>query len=537
MHATSPSALAAAAPAHPAGDDLVARLRSALGADAVATDAGRLELMAHDVYRRGAAPLAVLRPADVGALQQAVALCAAAGVPMVPRGGGASYTDGYLLARGGHVLFDLGRLDAIEIDVVNAVVSVGAGVTWAALKVRLDALGLRTPFWGPFSGLVATVAGSVSQNAISHGSASHGISAQSVLSMDVVLASGELLRTGITSATRHFGPDLTGLFTGDCGALGIKATIRLPLIAARRDFEALSFAFDDFASFHQALRQAALEGLEDEQFGLDKALSQGQIGKQGGLGERLRGAAQVWRAAPNPFAAARQLLRMLAAGERVLGGGDYMAHFIVEGANADDVRAKARRLRALALAHGREIANSVPGFVRALPFAPLTNILGPAGERWVPVHGVLPHRAVAAFHADLLALRARRREEMERLGVWLGTMFATVSSTGLLYEIALYWPDALTPYHHATLGDEQVGRVPAYAPDASAAALADAIKRELVDLLAAHGAAHFQIGRAYPYVERMDPQARALLRALKATLDPQGLMNPGALGLGSAASS
>jgi glycolate oxidase len=516
----------------PADDDLVARLRAALGAAAVDTDADGLELMAHDVYRRGAAPLAVLRPGSVDALRQAVALCAAAGVAMVPRGGGASYTDGYLSPRGGHVLFDLGRLDTIEVDVVNAVASVGAGVTWAALKARLDELGLRTPFWGPFSGLVATVGGSVSQNAISHGSASHGISAQSVLSMDVVLASGELLRTGITSATRHFGPDLTGLFTGDCGALGIKATIRLPLIAARRDFEALSFAFDDFAAFHEALRQAALEGLEDEQFGLDKALSQGQIGKQGGLADRLRSAVRVWRSAPNALAGARQLLRMLVAGERVLAGGQYMAHFIVEGANAADVRAKAQRLRVLALAHGREIANSVPGFVRALPFAPLANILGPGGERWVPVHGVLPHRAVAAFHADLLALRARRQAEMARLGVWLGTMFATVSSTGLLYEIALYWPDALTPYHRATLGDAHLARVPAHAASPAAAALAEAIKRELVELFAAHGAAHFQVGRAYPYAGRLDPQALALVRALKAALDPQDLMNPGALGLG-----
>ena len=74
-------------------------------------------------------------------------------------------------------------LDQIEVDVPNAVVTVGPGVTWAALRTKLMEVGLRTPFWGPFSGLVATVGGSVSQNAISHGSGQYGPSAPSVLGM------------------------------------------------------------------------------------------------------------------------------------------------------------------------------------------------------------------------------------------------------------------------------------------------------------------------------------------------------------------
>ena len=49
----------------------------------------------------------------------------------------------------------------------------------------------------------------------------------------IVLASGELMTTAPSTATRNFGPDLTGLFTGDCGVLCMKAAIRLPLIAAR----------------------------------------------------------------------------------------------------------------------------------------------------------------------------------------------------------------------------------------------------------------------------------------------------------------
>jgi len=168
---------------------------------------------------------------------------------------------------------------------------------------------------------------------------------------------------------------------------------------------------------------------------------------------------------------------------------------------------------------------------RAMPFAPLTNILGPKGERWVPVHGILPHADVPAFHAALHDFRTRHHEAMARLGVWMGTMFATVSSTGLLYEIALYWPEAPAAYHEAVLGAEHLRAVPGHAPNAAASALVDLLKEELIELYARHGAAHFQIGRAYPYAQRLDPAARALLSALKQTLDPQGLMNPGALGL------
>ncbi len=509
---------------------LRAALAAAVGADGIIEDGDRLAILGHDVYAVGGVPMFAVRPSSIAALQAAVRACASAGVAIVPRGGGASYSDAYLHAPGGHVLFDLGGLDSIDVDLANAVVTVGPGVTWAALKADLARHGVRTPFWGPFSGLFATVGGSVSQNAVSHGSGAHGISAQSVISMDVVLASGEVLRTAPSTATRHTGPDLTGLFTGDCGALGIKAAIRLPLLAVRDRFEALSFVFDAFPAFALAMRDAAHEALDDDHFGVDRALSQGQIGKAGGA-SKFAAARAVMATAPNLTAGARQLAAMALAGNRALTNGEFMAHFIVEGVDAAEVSAKARRLRQLMTAHGREIANTVPGFVRALPFAPFTNILGPAGERWVPLHGILPHAAVTGFHTALSDFYADRRAEMKRLGVWEGAMFSSIGSTGFLYEIALYWPDAQTPYHIAMLDPAFLANLPTHPANPEARAFVGALKRDLIALYAAHGAVHFQLGRAYPYTSRLDPAALALVRALKAQLDPRGLMNPGVLGL------
>ena len=520
-----------AAGSNTAAKGLAEALTAALGADAVRTSAADLDYFANDVYRGGGLPLAVVRPASVEALQQAVRLCANAGVAMVPRGGGASYTDGYILPQGGHVLFDTGALDAIAIDEANCTVSVGAGVTWAALKAALDEKGLRTPFWGPFSGIAATIGGSLSQNSVSHGTAANGISAQSMLSLDVVLANGDLLSTHSASALRNYGPDLAGLFTGDCGAFGIKVAARLPLIALRPHFECLSFAFDDFASFHAGARAAQLAGIEDSQFGLDLALSQGQIGRQEGIGARLAIAAEVLKRAPSKLKGVAQVLKMAVAGEDPMRAGAYMLHFIVDGADAEETALRARQLRRLLGRHGREIANSIPAFVRSLPFAPLFNILGPGGERWVPIHGVFSHDQAVPFDAAFKALIESRKAEMERLGVWVGTMFSPVGSTGFLYEVALYWPDARSAYHTQTLGAEHLGTLPGFEADPAARAYADDLKQAIVALMQDHGAGHFQIGRAYPYQTRLSAPAKALLGAIKRELDPGGLMNPGALGL------
>ncbi|WP_343614623.1 FAD-binding oxidoreductase [Novosphingobium sp.] len=511
-------------------ETLLADLHAALPAGSLLTSEADIAFGANDVYRTGGLPLAVARPQSVAGVQALVRLCSAAGVAIVPRGGGASYTDGYLHKPGGHVLIDTSGLDSINIDEANAVVTVGAGVTWARLKAELDQRGLRTPFWGPFSGIAATIGGSASQNTLSHGSSAHGISAQSILGMEVVLASGDILNTSAAEAMRFYGPDLTGLFTGDCGTLGIKVSLRLPLINLMPDAETLSFAFDDFAACHTAVRKAQLARLDDSYFGLDLALSQGQIGRHEGMGARLRIAIEVLKKAPNKLKGLMQVLNMALAGENPMRSGAYMCHFIVEGFDPKDAAHKAQHLRQIISPHGREIANSIPTFVRSMPFAPLTNILGPSGERWVPLHGVLSHQQVLPFHEAFQRLIASWQARMDKHGIWIGTMFSPVGSSGFLYEVALYWPDARTPYHLTVLGPEQIAKLPDYPANPAARAATDELKTEIVALMQDHGAGHFQIGRAYPYQTRLSQPARELLGAMKRQLDPQGIMNPGALG-------
>jgi len=75
-------------------------------------------------------------------------------------------------------------------------VTVEAGVTWAALYETLSRENLRTPFWGPFSGIAATIGGGMSHYAVNYGSGLYGVSAESLISMDVILGNGEMISTG-----------------------------------------------------------------------------------------------------------------------------------------------------------------------------------------------------------------------------------------------------------------------------------------------------------------------------------------------------
>jgi D-lactate dehydrogenase (cytochrome) len=515
-------------------DDTAARFAPIVGAANALTGAAAVPY-ATDVYRSIAQPVAVVRPGTVEELQAVVRAAAEAKLPLSVRGGGASYTDGYLPREEGQLLLDLSRLDRIVgIDEAKGIVTVEAGATWAALKEALDARGLRTPFWGPFSGLASTIGGALSQNAISHGSGTHGISAQSVISLDVITADGALLRTGSAMTggepfARHFGPDLTGLFTGDAGALAIKARATLPLLRKLPAHRAISFAFPDFETMHESMRRIALERIEDTHFALDASLSQGQIARQDRAGGSLAMALSILRSSPSLASGVNQIARAAVSARRVIARSAYMTHYIVEGFSDAETRAKLHRLRQLVEGLGREIPATVPAVVRGMPFAPLFNTLGPNGERWVPLHGILAHANANAFHEALEAFYASRAAEMKRRGVWTGGMFATVGSSGFLYEIAIYWPDEITPYHEAVIPADYLGKLPRYPANPEARAYVHDFKQAMIDLFVQHGAINFQLGKAYPFASRLAPEPLKLVRVIKESLDPEGRLSPGNL--------
>ncbi len=516
---------------------LLSDLTAIVGKDHVLTGDADREFYAMDVYSHLKLPLAVIQPGSIEELQQVVRTATSAGVAVVPRGGGASYTDAYLPAVSNSILIDTGRLNrVVELNEGDMYVTVEPGITWAELWQTLKAKGLRTTFWGPFSGIKATVGGSMSQNSASLGSGNFGVSADAVLAFEVVLANGEILKTGSSAAAngrpffRWYGPDLTGLFTGDAGALGVKARITLRLIKTLPYFGAASFGFDTFENMARGMAAAAREGVVADNFGLDPKLQQGQLGKTDAKAA-LAAAWAVAKTARNPIEAGIRLLKMAAAGKRFLAGHNYSAHYTVEGVCQADINAKLALIRRAMVGTGTETANTIPTVIRAMPFIPLYPILGPKGERWVPQHGLMPFSKMAEFHQKLQKLYADNAERMRQAKVDKGTMYMTINTHVFLYEPVFYWEDSRTNFHKRYLPQEYLGMLPEYPENPEGRALVRELRGKINEIFASVGAVHMQVGKSYPYMQGRDAEAARVLRDLKNSVDPQNLMNPGALGL------
>jgi FAD/FMN-containing dehydrogenase len=181
--------------------------------------------------------------------------------------------------------------------------------------------------------------------------------------------------------------------------------------------------------------------------------------------------------------------------------------------------------------HATEIANTIPTVLRAMPFIPLYPILGPRGQRWVPMHGILPFSKLRDFHDRINKVYADYAERMVEHKVEKAAMFTTISTTAMLYEPVFYWEDDRTAFHKRYLPQEYLDMLPEYPANPGGRALVKEMKAAIQDVFTTTGATHMQVGKAYPYLRDRHPESERVLRELKAALDPQGLMNPGALGL------
>ncbi|MGJ3647708.1 FAD-binding oxidoreductase [Sphingomonas sp. GlSt437] len=506
------------------------RLVAAVGPDAVLSDPASLALYGQDVFSIGAAPVAVLRPGDIDTLSAGIKAAACAGLAIVPRGGGMSYTSGYLADAPGALVVDMAAMDRIlDIDETDMAVTVEAGCSWAALYAALHPRGLRAPLWGTLSGANATIGGGMSQNGVFWG-ARNGSIAPTAMSFDVVLADGSIVRTG-SDVLRPFGPDITGLFAADCGAFGIKAHVTLPLVREAAAFAYGSFAFDAPAQFSSAMSEIARAGLASDSFGFDPFL-QAQRMKRDSLASDAKALMGMMKAQGGFWKGLKEGAKVVAAGRSFLDDATFSIHTIAEGRNQAAADADMAAIRQIAVQHGgREVENTIPKVLRANPFPPVNSMLGPSGERWVPVHGIVRHSQALATIEAIIALYDAHAAEMERLGVGAGYMFLTVGTTGFLIEPVFYWPDAQGALHKASVEAAHLAKLNDFPPNAEARALVETLRAEVVAIFGRMEAIHFQIGRTYPVKERSDPGAWSILEAVKAAVDPERRMNPGVLGL------
>ncbi|MBV6416559.1 MAG: hypothetical protein CMLOHMNK_01153 [Steroidobacteraceae bacterium] len=514
-------------------------LSALLGAAHVLMDATERRFYAQDVYREGPLPLAVIRPGTTDELVGALRAIARAGLAVVPRGGGMSYTDGYLPKHERCVTVDLLRMDrVVEVNAEDNYVTVECGATWRSLFEALAPHGVRTPYWGPLSGQKSTVGGALSQGSMFLGSGRYGVAADSVLGLDVVLVDGTLLRLGSHANGRgepffrQYGPDTMSMFLSDTGALGIKTRATLRLVRPQPQSRHLSFQFATSKELFAAIGAVARADVVSECFAFDPGL-QGMRMKRARLTEDVKTLGKVIKAAGGGLAGLKEGAKLVMAGRGFLDEQQFSLHLSLDGRDAADADAKAALARAAVAAHGaREVENSVPKVMRANPFADVTSMLGPGGERWVPVHGIAAFSRAAALFDSCERVFARYAADMQRLDIDHGYLIAGVGTTGILIEPVLYWPEARLAFHERVLPADYLAKLPTFPANPAATEAVGRIRVALADNFTEQGAASFQLGKFYPYQRGLEPTAAAFLDRLKALVDPQGRMNPGSLGLG-----
>jgi hypothetical protein len=220
------------------------------------------------------------------------------------------------------------------------------------------------------------------------------------------------------------------------------------------------------------------------------------------------------------------------AGRGFLDDVPYSVHVGTEGRSAALVAATLDELRKLVRTHGgRELPNSIPALMRGSPFVPMSSAIGPAGERWMPVHALVPLSDAPEAWSAVQQLFAAHAGAFARHGITVGVLTAIVGPTTFVLEPVFYWPAPRTEWYRRMLDASKLAGYADFPPNPEGEALVFAVRAALIELFAQRGAAHLQVGRSYRYREGVTPAAWAMLAALKRELDPRNLMNPGCLGL------
>ncbi|TWD48513.1 glycolate oxidase [Arthrobacter sp. AG367] len=190
-------------------------------------------------------PLAVVFAESVADVQAVVKTCAGSGVAIVPRGAGTGVSGGAHATRNCIILSleRMNRILALNPDDETAMVE--PGVVNAVLNEAAAAHGLMyAP--DPASFRSSTIGGNVATNAGGLRCAKYGVTRDSVLALDVVLADGSLIHTGHQTFKGVAGYDLTGLFVGSEGTLGVVVGITVRLKYLPREVHTVAAFYPDF---------------------------------------------------------------------------------------------------------------------------------------------------------------------------------------------------------------------------------------------------------------------------------------------------
>ena len=222
----------------------------------------REELLCYAYDATGAQylPEAVIFPKTVQDVSAVMKLANIHRIPVVPRGAGSGFSGGALPVAGGLVMA-MNRFNRIHhIDTENLIAEVGPAVVTARFQAAVEEKGLFYPP-DPASHTFSSIGGNIAENSGGMRAVKYGVTRDYVRGLEVVLPSGEIVHTGSACAKDVVGYDLTTLFVGSEGTLGVitRATLRLlPLPEAK---QTLTAAFGSMAAAALAVSRIIGRGI------------------------------------------------------------------------------------------------------------------------------------------------------------------------------------------------------------------------------------------------------------------------------------
>jgi alkyldihydroxyacetonephosphate synthase len=468
---------------------VAARLVDALGADAVSTSVVSLRAYARDAYPLAIrdvvaggtrfAPEIVVWPTSVPEVAAVIAIATAEGASVVPYGGGSGIVGGAL---GGPraIILDTKRLAEIEvIDTVAGTVTVGAGCLGKDLEDRLNAAGHTCGHY-PQSLYSSTVGGWVAHRGVGTFSTRYGKMDDLVVALDAVLPDGTLFQAKAAPQSAA-GPDLKRLFLGAEGTLGVVTRVTLKIFPLPEVRLATAYQCSSFDAGLEIARRAVQRGYQPAAVRLYDAIE---------ARERLGASSENSDEA---------LLLVICEGPREL---------------------------------AEVTARGVAGFASELG----ARDLGPAlADHWLATRfstaGLVSTISSERGVADALEVANDWRRLPDTYRAMLAAMSTAVGDRGLVYGHASH-------FYHSGANLYMIFHVTAAAGE-SVDARYRAVLDAAFDACFATGATlthHHGVGigkRKYMRAELGEGGLR-ILDQIRATLDPNGVMNPGKLTEGAA---